>query len=135
MWCRFSRGDTQIYAELYIEVDERDDDYSNEELVSMLYEEVTNAYYDVNQISYNEKNSSFYSKGYSGDETKWCDHIFVKIEDEKVYILCVTYRITENLSNEDLHEREYVVENIYRMCSFTDSEEDVRTYEQFLSEQ
>lgn len=110
----------------------RIDDYTTENFMQLLYEAYSDGYDNVIQISYSEENGSCYFSGYWEE---YLQYNYIKIENDKVYRLFISIPIEENYSDSDLKEREYVVENIYRMCSFTESEEDTRTYEQFLSEQ
>ena len=120
-------------SEAMFQAAERTDSLSAADFMQSLYSYYYNLLQGANQISYSETSGRFILTGYTDSSSKIAVYLLVTVESRRVYIMHITFPDTGDTSSEDYQQKAYVVENMYRMCSFSGSSYYPRTYEQYLS--
>ncbi|MCC8067202.1 MAG: Ig-like domain-containing protein [Clostridiales bacterium] len=111
----------------------RTDSGTTAELLQDVYVYYGSLLHGMSDISYSDEYSCFIITGYFDSAETEAAYILVRVNGEFVYCMEILFPYNGNSSSEDYLEKSYVVENIYRMCSFSGSSYKARTYTQFLN--
>lgn len=111
----------------------RIDQDSQKEKYESLYKEHWNSLYDAEQIlaqeSTNDGGARFILTGYEDADRQIPAYDLVYITDQAVMQMYITYPKESDI--EDKNHKWYYVECMYRMCGFSNSSRDVRTWEAY----
>lgn len=119
-------------SQLVFSIVRRDDTYSISEMTEFVYEIETSSLIDSEDVIYRKDDDSgrVIVTGWNPEYPERAIYDMVKIE--KDYIMQMKVYLSPYSSEEDKIQKAYYVECLYRLCGFSGTEKNVRSYDEYL---